>query len=463
MGWVETRYTADSEPRFVSKYRDIRGRKQTAGTFSTEKKAEKAWQAAEVHAAEGRIADPQRGRQRFKRYVKEVWLPHHVMEASTREGYTYQIGRHITPWFGEMKIVEILSSDVREWVTHLKELKVVKDEAEKPALSPATIQNLRNILSAIFTTALNDQVIFLHPCKGVKTPTVATKPPVIISPEQFDAIYDALPEEFRLLVETDIESGLRWGELTELRVRDLDFKTCILTVSRAVVQVNPEFHPSGGRFLVKNYPKDKEWRRFKLSAEIVKKIEADVTARGLGPDDLLFELRQPVDARKRLSVVPDDESLGMTEPNADGRRYDHGSLSGYSAGKCRCERCRGAYAKYRRQRRAAGKDAPRQPRFVESDGHIPRTWFRNQVWLPTLKEAKLGVAVQAKHMRHAHASWLLHGGADLQVVKERMGHAKISTTERYLGTLPEVDETALSALSRVRSRSKPAGGMGTSA
>jgi hypothetical protein len=147
----------------------------------------------------------------------------------------------------------------------------------------------------------------------------------------------------------------------------------------------------------------------------VKKIEDDVIARGLGPNGLLFELRQPADARKRLSVAPESESLGMTEPNADGRRYEHGSLSAYSAGKCRCEYCRGAYAKYRRDRRAAGKDSPRQPpRFMESDGHIPRDWFRNQVWLPSLKKAKLGVAVQAKHMRHAHASWLLHGGADLQ-------------------------------------------------
>ncbi|TDE27395.1 tyrosine-type recombinase/integrase [Actinomadura sp. 6K520] len=39
-------------------------------------------------------------------------------------------------------------------------------------------------------------------------------------------------------------------------------------------------------------------------------------------------------------------------------------------------------------------------------------------------------------LRHAHASWLLAGGADLQVVKERLGHRKISTTERYDIGLP---------------------------
>jgi len=36
----------------------------------------------------------------------------------------------------------------------------------------------------------------------------------------------------------------------------------VLTVARVVVELNPKFHPHGKRFLVKDYPKDKEWRRF---------------------------------------------------------------------------------------------------------------------------------------------------------------------------------------------------------
>jgi hypothetical protein len=35
-----------------------------------------------------------------------------------------------------------------------------------------------------------------------------------------------------------------------------------------------------------------------------------------------------------------------------------------------------------------------------------------------------------------------------------MAHAKISTTERYLGTLPDVGETALHALTKIRNRSR---------
>ena len=304
-------------------------------------------------------------------------------------------------------------------------------------------------------------MIFLHPCKGVKTPPVPAKPPMIISPEQFDQIYAALDEgDFKLLIETDIESGLRWGELTELRPKDLDFGTRILTVSRAVVQVNPKYHPEGRRFLVKEYPKDGEYRCLKLSKQIVKKLKAHVVAKGLGPDDLLFELRQPPGAKRRtVEAVPDPATLGKTEPNENGKRYDHGTLSAYSAGRCRCQHCRAAYALYRRQRRTAGRDVPRRPRYVETDGHIPRDWFRVQVWIPALEAAELtSTGVQAKHLRHAHASWLLHGGADLQVVKERMGHAKISTTERYLGTLPDADETALDALAQIRKRARKSPG-----
>ncbi len=88
-------------------------------------------------------------------------------------------------------------------------------------VSPPTIRYAMVVLGAIFTTALNDQVTSLHPCKGVKTPPVPSQPRTIITPEQFAVLYDCLPDaQSKLLVEIPVESGLRWGELTELRVRD---------------------------------------------------------------------------------------------------------------------------------------------------------------------------------------------------------------------------------------------------
>jgi site-specific recombinase XerD len=139
----------------------------------------------------------------------------------------------------------------------------------------------------------------------------------------------------------------------------------------------------------------------------------------------------------------------MTEPDDNGRQYRHGTLTAYNAAKCRCAYCRGAYAAYRAARRASGKDQPRTLRVRDTDGHIPADWFHHQVWGPARKACGLG-KVRIHDLRHAHASWLLAGGADLQVVKERLGHASIATTEKYLHSLPTADETALDALTRIR-------------
>jgi integrase len=430
-------------------YRDVRGKLRSAGTFTTEKQANRAWQKAEVAIASGRIGDPRRGRQRFADYVRVDWFPNHVIERSTRQNYTYVMDRYVVPFFGDLKMVEILPSDVREWIG--------KMQAE--GARPPTIRQCKVILDAVLTTALNDRITYLHAGKGVKTPAVARKVPRIITVDQFDRLYNALADDtIRLLVETDIESGLRWGELTELRVKDLDLSTGQLTIRRAVVQLNPKFHPDGLRFLVKDYPKDNEWRRLRLNPELVDKIRQHIAERGLTAADLLFEFRQePTRRRTRPEMLPDPATLGLTEPNERGRTYQHGTLSGYTAGKCHCVHCRDAMAHYRAQRRAGGLDAPRPPRIVESDGHIPKDWFRRSVWEPALARADLGFRVTPHGLRHAHASWLLAGGADIQIVKERLGHGSIMTTEKYLHSLPGADDAALAAFNAIRGQ-RPAGG-----
>lgn len=424
MGWSRLRVDSRGRNRYTAYYRDLRGQTQVAGTYDTKNKADRAWQVEEFKQAEGRRpSDPRRGRQKFERYVREVWLPNHVMELSTRERYEKQIDKHLMPWFGQMRMNEIFPSDVREWITHLQGL-------TDPVLKPKTIRNLLSLLSAIFTSAL-DEVTFIHPCKGVKTPTVPKKPRKIINAKQFDTIYHQLPDaDTQLLVETAVESGLRWGEITELRVVDLDIDTRILTVSRAVTQTTLKNAVDGNRFVVKEYPKDGEYRRFKLSAQIVSKLAQHIEVHGLRPDDLIFAIRDLSPKKPELTVLPDPAELGLTEPNDKGHQYQHGTPSGYNAGKCRCPHCKAAMAAYRARRRAAGKDEPRQPRrTLTTDGHIPRDWFRVHVWIPALTAAKLGVHVRFQDLRHAHASWLLAGGADLQVVKERLGHGSITTTE----------------------------------
>ncbi len=221
-GWIRKRADDHGRHRYQACCRDAQGRVRTAGTRATKREAERAWLQVELLLSQGRLGAADLGKLTFTHYVNEVWFPNHVLEPSTREGYRYSINKHLTPTFGPMRMIDVLPGHVREWVATLC----------AAGVTPATIRHNKIVLSAIFTTALNDQVTLLHPCRGVKTPTVPVKAFRILTPVQFDALYAALPDEHaRLLVETAIDSGLRWGELTELRGKDLDPATGILTVS----------------------------------------------------------------------------------------------------------------------------------------------------------------------------------------------------------------------------------------
>ena len=86
---------------------------------------------------------------------------------------------------------------------------------------------------------------------------------------------------------------------------------------------------------------------------------------------------------------------------------------------------------------------------------ISRNTFRARVWLPTVKASGVSFILRIHDLRHAHASWLLAGGSDLKSVMDRMGHAQITTTQKYLHALPDADAKNLTALDRTRRTQPP--------
>jgi hypothetical protein len=100
VGQSRSRVGRDGTPRWTAYYADITGRRRSAGTFATQRQADRAWQRAESGVAEGRATDLGRGRQRFARYVSEVWFPNHRIELTTRQNDTYYLDKHILPAFG---------------------------------------------------------------------------------------------------------------------------------------------------------------------------------------------------------------------------------------------------------------------------------------------------------------------------------------------------------------------------
>lgn len=140
-------------------------------------------------------------------------------------------------------------------------------------------------------------------------------------------------------------------------------------------EVEPRFHPTGGRFLVNPYPKEREHRRLLSRRVVVENVLTYVEQAGLKTDDLLFPF-------------PDNAPGGTPQAVEAGAIPDgHGTLTGYSGRGCRCGHCRAAYARYRARRRAQGKDTPRSPRRVDTYGHLPRRWYLRNIWKPALAAA----------------------------------------------------------------------------
>ncbi len=93
---------------------------------------------------------------------------------------------------------------------------------------------------------------------------------------------------------------------------------------------------------------------------------------------------------------------------------------------------------------------PSTPRNLQQP--TSRNTFRTKVWRPAVLTAGLPTTIRMHDLRHAHASWLLAGGADLKTVMDRLGHTQIATTQRYLHALDSTDNTALAAFRRTRDR-----------
>ncbi len=47
MGFARERLSADGKVRYAAIYRDLKSRQRSAGTFATERQADRAWQRAE--------------------------------------------------------------------------------------------------------------------------------------------------------------------------------------------------------------------------------------------------------------------------------------------------------------------------------------------------------------------------------------------------------------------------------
>jgi integrase len=413
---------------------------RSAGTFETYEEAEAAWLGKADRVRRGTHIDPNKSRMLFRDFVEIYRMTHHIEQSLTAKNQDSVLRNHLLPTFGSLQLQEIDTLTVQAWMKSMA----------TDGLAAATRRSHLGTLSGVMTAALHWGYIERHPCPGVKKPNEKASRDHALERAEFDKVHAVLPGPVsQLFVWVDVNSGLRIGELTELRVSDVhsvdedlpeeewpEEEMAYVHVRRSVQDVGPEYGDDGGRFKVST-TKNGEDRKVSLDPVSTRRLLDHIETHTLSGDDLVFPLylfeEELVAVQDPATPMPAD--LGRTEPDARHRTYKHGTSTGYGPGKCRCQWCRRAMAEYRAGRRARGLDKKplkASKRGMNTSGHLPRDTWRNMFWKPAVGASGIGRTARFHDLRHTHATWLARRGVDVIELQERMGHKRLSTTQIYI-------------------------------
>lgn len=192
-------------------------------------KAAVAWKAQqEVDLVRETYVDPKAGKITVKAFATS-WLADLDVDELSRQQMEMRFRSRVFPYLGSAQIGSVKPSAIRSWD------RILRDSN----LSDRYRHTLFGNVSAMFTAAMDDNLIARHPCTGksVKKPKPGRKKVVPWPEERVWKVQEALQERFRVLVDLGAGLGLRQGECFGLAVEDVDFLRGVVHVRRQVKTV----------------------------------------------------------------------------------------------------------------------------------------------------------------------------------------------------------------------------------
>lgn len=165
--------------------------------------------------------------------VEELW-PSWIETKRTRCKPSYMESlegawnKHVGPQWGARKVGTIRHDEVQEWVNKLA-----------GEYSASVVIRARDMLKGLLKDAVKNRLIASNPADDITVPRKKKKDHVYLTAKQLMALADEAGWR-RPIVLTLGTTGMRWGELVGLRVRDLDAKEHRLRIDRNAVEVKGE-------------------------------------------------------------------------------------------------------------------------------------------------------------------------------------------------------------------------------
>jgi integrase len=122
----------------------------------------------------------------------------------------------VQPRWGDTALGDIRPTAVQQWFSDLG-----RGTADVKPVGASVVRRTHYVFSGILADAVRDNLIARNPAAGVKLPSTTRKRPVFLTHQQIAALA-AAAGEYEGLVLLLAYTGLRWGEVVGLRIRDLD-------------------------------------------------------------------------------------------------------------------------------------------------------------------------------------------------------------------------------------------------
>ncbi|QLD13234.1 site-specific integrase [Microbacterium oleivorans] len=253
MGTVEAYPTSEGR-RYRVRYRTPERKQTSKRGFKTKRDAELFLANVDVSIARGEFIDPASARVTVGDLGRD-WLASKsaTLKPSTFRAVSDAWRVYVEPRWGVVQVSAVRHSAVVEWVRQLSagtapESRTPGKRGEALAGRPKSatvVTRAHNALASVLEVAVRDRRIAHNPARGVALPRKVSKPHRYLTHAEVDRLAAAAGRgsaERATVIYVAAYTGMRWGELTGLRVRDVDTLRRRLSVSENAVRVGAEVH-----------------------------------------------------------------------------------------------------------------------------------------------------------------------------------------------------------------------------
>lgn len=270
MAWMESRDGIRGKTYKVV-WRDALNRRQSK-TFGRYRDALSFKQTIEHDLEAGDFVNPNLGKEPLASFWDHYWRTSAPTSPNTKALYEGTFKRHIEPHLGSTRLNAFTKTTIKTFYADLREAGV----------GDSTLAVVHRLVHRVFAVAVEEDRLKRNPAEGCAPRRMAPRPEkVYLSAPELLSLTMAVPDRYRALVLFMGRTGVRIGEASALRLRNLHLDKGYAHITEAATEVRGE--------RIVGQTKNRKERQVVVTPLLAKELEKHLERYTHGdPDELVF-------------------------------------------------------------------------------------------------------------------------------------------------------------------------------